>query len=209
MPIAVGDLIARRPFFYHLTARGNLPRIQRDGRLVCANAFFRQANRVDLATVRRRHHCVLEVVGELVHIRDQAPLHEGNMKLEGGWDYQRFVREINDLVFFWPGDERAPIPYGRRHFARYADEDVRILRVSTADLLAANQRCEALVCRYNSGSPRWSRGRPSPRGPATFVTLNQAVFPVNSVVEVTFRSEVILPPSTTVSWSLAGPWRTL
>ena len=176
---------------------------------MCANSIFRRANRVELASARRSSHCLLDVEGEVVLIRDQAPLYLGNMKLEAGWDFERFVLELNDHVFFWPGKEDRPISYGIRHFARYEQEDVRILRVPTVDLIETNGDSQPLVCKFNSGSPRWSRGQPSPRGSSTFVTLTHATFPAASVVEVTFRQQVELPTSTVISATPFGPWSEL
>ena len=124
-------------------------------------------------------------------LRDQAPLREGNAALDGGWTFADLVEDLNGRVFFWPGTERRPIPDGQRHFERYADESIAVLMVDTTALFAANGG--ATFCRYNSGSPRWSGGRPSPRGPGTFVAAADAPFTAGQVVEVTFRNTVVLP----------------
>jgi hypothetical protein len=208
MAISATRMAAVRPLLYHLTAASNIAQIRQEGRLVSANRLFERANARHLSGVRRREHHLLQVDGELVVIRDQAPLHKGNMSLDVGWDFSRFVEELNDLVFFWPGTEDGPIPHGRRHYERYADEPVRILRIRTSDALAT-PLVRPLVCKYNSGSPRWSRGRPSPRGASTFVELSDAPFPASAVVEVAFRRELTLPTCVEVASTPTGPWSPL
>src|SRR5687767_6744778 len=96
------------------------------------------AGRTSAVAQRRRDHFVVNVDGEAVHIRDQAPLHRGNVRLEGGWSFDDLVRAINGRVFFWPGTERGPINYGIRHFERYETEQPAILRVSAEELVALN-----------------------------------------------------------------------
>jgi hypothetical protein len=200
---------ARRPFLFHLTARSNVARIRAARRLHSMVELARRAGRGDLLDVRRRAHVRLNIQGEVVHIRDQAPLHENNMCLEDGWTFPQFVRHLNERVFFWPGGASGPIAYGLRHFGRYERERPVLLRIPTDDLFAANRGVRPLYCRYNSGSPRWSRGIASPRGPATFVSSTQATFSPASVVEVAFVRGAALPSGTEVGNSPSGPWRAL
>jgi hypothetical protein len=82
-----------------------------------------------------------------VSVRDQAPLHPGNMRLEPGWTLSTFVRYLNDRVFFWPGTDRGPISYGARHYERYLSEGPMIIRVRTASIIARNAATEPLFCR--------------------------------------------------------------
>jgi hypothetical protein len=151
----------------------------------------------------------LTVEGETVLLRDQAPLHAGNMQLDSGWSFARFVRHLNDRVFFWPGGEGGPISYGLRHFGRYESEVPVILRVPFASLVAANPQLELLFCRYNSGSPRWSRGVAAPRGATTFVPAANAVFGPANVVEVTALNGVHLPNDSAQGQHPQGPWTPL
>jgi hypothetical protein len=67
-------------------------------------------------------------------------------------------------VFFWPGREAGPNDHGRRHYERYRNDDVVLIRVPTQRMPEG-----AEVCFFNSGSPRCVDGRKSPRGSATFV----------------------------------------
>jgi hypothetical protein len=143
-------------------------------------------------------------------VRDQKPLHTGNTGLMGGWDFEQLLSHLNGRVFFWPGSAKGrPIPYGERHFQRYADESPIILRLATTDLLSLNPHVPPEFCRYNSGSPRCTQGLPSPRGPETFVTCEHANFRPASVVEVTFPGVVRIPSSAQLGDSTGGPWRPL
>lgn len=209
MPFSTADFAQVRPYLYHLTATWNLPRIRRTRRLESAAVLARQAGRPDLIEARRRDHVELSVHGEQVSLRDQAPLHAGNMRLDPMWSFAQFVRHLNERVFFWPGTLAGPISYGMRHFGRYEIEQPSILRVRFTSLLEENPDLEPRFCRYNSGSPRWNRGVASPRGESTFVPAAEASFRPAQVVEVTAVGSVILPEDTQWGAVPAGPWQRL
>src|SRR5205823_5203893 len=104
------------------------------------------------------------------------------------------------------GSASGPIDYGVRHFNRYEDEKPSILRISLASLAEANEGLQFEVCRYNSGSPRWSRGIPSPRGPSTFVRPASASFSASQIVEITVPGLVRLPWNVKIGLSPRGQW---
>lgn len=209
MPFTLDQLAALRPYVYHLTARENLPRIQRTRALACTSHLLLAAGRSDILTARRRTHVPVTMADGVVLLRDQAPLHKGNMALEAGWTFEDFVRTLNDRVFFWPGGADGPIDYGRRHFSRYISEEPVLLRIPTHQLLADNDHDMIELCRFNSGSPRWNSGRASPRGPDTFVAAEQASFRPSNVVEVTVLEKVDLPSETEWGTHFSGPWEPL
>ena len=185
--------IALRPYLYHLTARENLARIRRTASLESASRIATAAGSLNLPRTRRRQHVIVSLNGENIVLRDQAPLHQGNIEFADGWTYADFVESLNGRVFFWPGGALGAIAYGRRHFERYRAEEPIVVRVRTAALLHANPQCSPLFCAYNSGSPRCSFGRPSPRGPKTFLPACAFTRPASAVVEVTFVDVVTLP----------------
>lgn len=140
----------------------------------------------------------------LVELRDQSPLYEANILFKDGWEFRQLLDALNGRCFLWPGNAAGPNAYGMRHYARYRDEDPVILRVPTEALPDALE-----FCRYNSGSPRWSRGEPSPRGPNTFRPATECDFVVGRIVEVTLPGPVALPKSAECGPSPNGPWTTL
>src|SRR5262249_48751140 len=140
----------------------------------------------DLIRKRRHEHCQIIIGKTEILIRDQAPLHRGNMELQDGCTYEDFIESINGRIFFWPGTATGPISYGVRHFERYRNEHPVILRVSLQSLLVENPAVTPKFCRYNSGSPRCSNGYKSPRGPKTFVSAQEFDGTPSNVVEVTF-----------------------
>ncbi len=144
-------------------------------------------------------------------MRDQAPLYAGNMTLDPGWSFRDFVEELNSRVFFWPGGASGPTAYGVRHHARYREkrESLAILRVATQSLMSANPRSDPGFCRFNSGSPRCSRGRKSPRGGETFQLASEFEGVPSKVVELTFKRHVTLPDDTDWGPSPTGPWTAL
>jgi hypothetical protein len=198
-----------RPYLYHLTARSNLSRV-RDGRtLESAASLAARAHQSALLEVRRPTHVPIVVEGEQVVLRDQAPLHAKNMRLEDGWTFERFIAHLNQRVFFWPGREDGPNDYGWRHFARYESEKPVVVRVRFADLVESNPQVAPLFAKFNSGSPRWSNGEPPYRGSRTFVPAETAPFSASDVVEVTFQGHVFLPADTEVADAPGGDWSPL
>ncbi len=210
MPFDLDELIATYPLVYHLTARANLARIRGTGQLESAVALLRGAGRLDLLQVRRAGPATIEVDGDAVILRDQAPLHAGHIQFEDGWDLAQLIESLNRRVFFWPGREAGPIVYGQRHFQRYAEEGPAILRVRLRALVEANPGRTPLFCRYNSGSPRTTGGRKCPRGPLTFLPCTEFPDDHRKVVEVTFEEVVALPAEATeVLLDAEAGWRRL
>jgi hypothetical protein len=77
--------------------------------------------------------------------------------------------------------------------------------IDTHAMFAANSGNQPLFCRFNSGSPRCTDGRKSPRGPGLYSSCHEFVGPPGSVVEVTFSERAMLP---TDVYSIADtrPW---
>jgi hypothetical protein len=209
MSFTLEALTVRRSFLYHLTDSRNLQRIRTTRHLESASRIFHAAGEGVAVRTRRRAGLIVEVDGVPVYIRDQAPLHAGNMQLERGWAFEDFVAHLNARVFFWPGNDTGPISYGVRHYQRYAEDCPVILRVPTRALFSENAGRVALFCRWNSGSPRCTYGRKSPRTAKTFVDADDADYRASQVVEVTFEDLVCLPESTQLGDVPWGPWRAL
>jgi hypothetical protein len=207
--LLVEHYIAARPYLYHLTHRTNLPPLRQTRRLFPAAILLQRSGRVELMRTPRRRAEPVVVDGMEIMLRDQGPLHKGSMQLSRGDTFEGFVEILNDRVFFWPGHKSGPISYGIRHFEAYKDEQPAILRVRMEDLLNANPNVTPLFCRFNSGSPRCSYGKKSPRGRNTFVTAPNFGESPGRVVEVTFPAPVVLPPATEHGSHLSGPWRRL
>jgi hypothetical protein len=142
-----------RPFLYHLTARANHSRIKELHRLESAAVLFEASSSVDMLRVRRRAHLPLRIGAHQVLVRDQAPLHAGNVAFASGWDLADLVADLNRRVFFWPGGAQGPIAYGQRHFARYAAEMPLIIRVRAETLFQTNPERTPLFCHYCHCSP--------------------------------------------------------
>ena len=143
-----------------------------------------------------------------IHLRDQAPLHAGNIDFGEGWSFSDVVELLNQHVYFWPGDDEGPIPYGQRHFERYRNEAPAILRVRTSDLIdVAGDRLR--LCAYNSGAPRCSGGRKSPRGGDTFDRPSSFSRPASGVVEIVVEGQVTLPDYVEAGSEPSGPFAAL
>jgi hypothetical protein len=164
--------------------------------LYSAQALAEQSNRLDILTEPRTSTATIFIGDDTVVIRDQRPLRKGQVRLTAGWSFEQFLSSLNSRVFFWPGDRDGPIRYGRNHFEKYKGEDPIVLRVPFFSLMEANPTSLPLFAKCNSGSPRYNRGIPAPRGPDTFVEAGAASFLPGDVVEVTFRHSIHLPKVT-------------
>ena len=101
-------LVAAYPFLYHLTAAKNMARVWRRRQLQSAATLMQLANSLDLwLETRRPAHVPLDIGGEQVLLRNQAPLHACNVRFEGGWNLPRLVLQLNSRMFFWPGARTA------------------------------------------------------------------------------------------------------
>ena len=193
-----------RPWAYHLTARQNIAGIRQQATLLSVSKLARRPSERAALTERRTGAISMKAA----HVRDQRPLHRGNIELAPDFSFEQLLVLLNSLVFFWPGprfEEKGPIDYGWRHFGRYKSESPVILRARTSDLLAENAH-EALVCPYNSGSPRCSHGRKSPRGPQTFRPIADFPGTPSKVVEIAFKDKARLPASVEMGDTPSGPW---
>lgn len=204
MPFTLGEFIALRPFLYHVTHRSNVEGIGLARVIHSVAAIAAACGQPHLIRARRSESCAVTLDGCAVVIRDQKPLHAANIDLLGGWTMADLLAALAERVFFWPGTSQGPIDYGERHFQRYQREGAAMLRIDTASLFEAAGDAQPQFCRFNSGSPRCSRGRHSPRGPGTFVAADEADFRPSQVVEVTFRRRAILPPHG-VEWRDSDP----
>ncbi len=189
-----------RPYLYHLTAQRNLSSIRLSGTLRCAGALLKDAELQRLDGLRRLDQ--LELQGGVL-VRDQKPLSAGAIAFEDGWDLQRFVTHVNAHVFFWPGDASRPITAGMNHYARYAHEQPVILRFRVEAGILSQFR----FCRYNSGAPRCSGGRKSPRGSQTYLSADQFQGSASDVKEVVAVEKFSFPPCAEIAASPLGPWR--
>ncbi len=192
MPLDIDRFIHLRPKLYHLTASSNANRILETGALHSAADLFRQSGLENMIRQRRPDGQWIDCLGDRVHIRDQAPLHAGNIAFQGGWSFERFISQLNGLVFFWPGTAAGPIDYGRRHFQKYANDGALVLELSTRSIFDANPTPGPMFCKYNSGSPRCTGGTGSPRGPETFLGADDYHQTPSSVKEVVFSNTTSL-----------------
>jgi hypothetical protein len=162
-------VIEHRPFLYHLISRQNLSRILDTRSLVPAADLLRAAGHEELIRQRRPKDLELVIGSDRVILRNQKPLVEANLLLEDGWIFADLIEYLNELVFFWPGTPSGLDPLGTNFLTRYSVDTAAILRVRLASAARANPVVRPLFSKYNTGAGRFSAGKPSPRGPTTFV----------------------------------------
>jgi hypothetical protein len=204
MPFSLQAFADTRPYLYHLTSVENLLGIKSCRTLKSAATLVREKDQLDL-TQRRVNPISLSSSVTSSWLQTQRPLHFGNILFEGGWQMKDLLTRINSLVFFWPGTSEGPIPHGRRHF-RGNDWPTACgaVRVRTQTLFDSLGGSEPLFCTYNSGSPRCSGGKKSPRGPNTFLSALRFDRAPSKVVEVVFDTNVALPSCTEIAVNQDG-----
>lgn len=198
MPFPLEAFARVRPYLYHLSARSNASRIRRTQTLSCAAELLSAGGLDRVIRSKRAEGLHIEIDNERVHIRDQAPLYSGNVLLQQSYSFEDLIANLNSRVFFWPGTASGPNSSGQRHFSKYRGELPVVLRVPFLSALKSNPGGEPLFSKYNSGSPRCSGGKGSPRGTSTFVLASVAKFTPSVVVEVTFLRRMLLPADTQI-----------
>lgn len=204
MGFTLAEFAELRPYLFHLVNRKNLPVLRATRTLWSAEALAGKSGKTRILRNRREGRKKVKLCEGKIVVRDQAPLSPANVEFEGDWTFEKLLHELNRRVFLWPGTVDGPVPAGRRHASKYADTDV-VLRLRTRDVL--DQKPE--FCKYNSGSPRCTDGRKSPRGPNTFLPAERCPFRASQVVEVTFVRELRLPDTTVWRDSPDGEWEPL
>jgi len=127
-----------------------------------------------------------------VYLRDQAPLHPGNVRLTGGWTFADLVEELNNHVFFWPAGRGGPSVYAKRLEAKYAGQGQVAMCFRSENLIRLN-RSRFRVCSCNSGAPRCNPhvGK-ADRGPATLAKPADYPGTPGTVIEAAFRGDVTI-----------------
>jgi len=205
MAFALAQFLRYRPHLYHLTAVENLKSIVSTQKLRCANALLEEAGLLRQAVLRREEHLRVRTNEGTMLIRDQKPLVSGAIEFEEGWNLMRFVEYVNQHVFFWPGTAVGPINPGLNHFERYRTECPVILRIATEDADPNSLR----FSRYNSGAPRCSGGKYSPRGSRTCLAANEFPGTASEVIEVVATGEFALATNMEMSFDLGLTWKPL
>jgi hypothetical protein len=190
---------------YHGTAQSNLPstqlgRVLHSPATLAPDRFY--ATRSAEVLVRHEQH--------VIALRDQLALRQSHVELTGGWCWNDLITALNSRVFFWPGDHDGPNRFGYNFFEGYRKrgQSPTKLRVDFRELLQANPNAQPYFCKFNSGAPRTTRGRKSPRGPDTFRRANEWHDALSRVAEVSFIGNVALPSSIEV-WDDTAGWRAL
>jgi hypothetical protein len=142
----------------------------------------------------------------VVALRDQLALRPGQVCLTGGLALEELRAAINARIFFWPGNQDGLNRYGRNFIDAYSSRGQRptTLRIGFWDLVQANPGTAPYFCKFNSGAPRTSKGRKSPRGPDTFQTAEEWSGLPSDVAEVSFVDKVALPQSVEVCEAAGG-----
>lgn len=193
-----------RPMLYHGTATANLQSVRVQRALHSAEVLAPDCQHSE----RRTSEVVVVHDQHSITLRDQHALQEGHVDYVGGWRSNDLLSALSVRVFFWPGTGDGPNKYGRRLFDAYGLRCQAVLRVGLQDLLRINPDAQPYFCKFNSGAPRTRAGRRSPRGPDTFLKVENWPYAPWQVAEVSFIGSVSLP-ETTELWDDANGWQTL
>lgn len=192
--MTLDDLVAETPVLWHLTSRANVGRITATRSLESAAALMAAAGDEQWLRQRRLESVPIRIGEHTVWLRDQAPLHPGAVRFEGGWDFARLVEEINQRVYFWPGDHLGPVARALGNFKAFREStDVVCLRLPLDKVRRAVRPFQLQVTSVNVGA---LRSHPTSglalRGPSTFVAAGAFPGRPRSVQEVVIRGALSL-----------------
>jgi hypothetical protein len=91
-----------RPYAYHLTDPVNLEHIRTTNEILPASLLMERAGRHDLLRSRRPGHERIAISNTTILVRDQVPLHKGNIRMLGSYSYEDLVENLNRRIFFGP-----------------------------------------------------------------------------------------------------------
>jgi hypothetical protein len=209
------QFVRLRPYLYHLTNPTNLPMLRRERSLRSAawwaGAAHRFAPQLEdpeafLAAPRLRPVTLRVGRGRRVTLNDQFPMRSRRSFASLRGTYEDYLRCLNALVFWWPGDgERLKSKGSLAETFALRNARAGWLRIPTAD--AWGEAAPVRFCRYNSGAPQARDG--VERGPHIFVTCDEPGLTVGGVAEVVFEHGLALPA--TAEWRDPGgqKWRPL
>src|SRR5205823_4706132 len=112
----------KRPYLFHLTRLENFVRIKQTHHLESAAHLLNLAGQSNSGLYHRPGDVSITLDEHVVIVRDQSPLHIGNIAFGGDWNADRLIKELNRRVFFWSGSLKGPVGNGRRHFVRYQND---------------------------------------------------------------------------------------
>ncbi len=132
--------IEKRPYMYHLTSMENFENIKNERKLFSATHLINLSDKTsekktELISSKRNCAITISANGTNVNIRDQQPISIKALGkcLTDNMTVEEYIQLLNSRVFFWPTKDRLG-----RHYKRYREEDIVILRVSTQDLFDHN-----------------------------------------------------------------------
>lgn len=187
--VSVERLAAQYPCLFHMAAEGSLAGILKHG-LLSTSALLglhriEGDERYRIESCHRPTSYVLEDKGlGAAVIRDQKPMDDKGLvrALGGTMTPREWYRTLNSKVFFWVTKERLlTLLCARAYRDKYHD----VLVLDTASLVGSNVRNVRLTG-MNTGA---TKPMPFPRGPSTFLCLDQ--FPFEERLRTKRRSAVV------------------
>jgi hypothetical protein len=169
-------LVVQYPRLWHMAEDGSWPSIRQRGLLSTSclldlYAIDREARR-DIESKHRPESVPLARVGlPNAVVRDQKPMTDEGLRrcLTDGVTPEDWYRTLNSMCFFWLTEERLLTLLNARP---YRTRPHTVLVVNTASLVNAHAP-NVRLCPMNSGC---TKPFPHPRGPNTFLTIEQYPF---------------------------------
>lgn len=201
-------VIEWRPCAIHLTHPRNIGFIRQRRRIYPATILREMGNSGnEIGNQEPRQEAQqLDIDGSDVFLNDQLPIFKRRLKLEHGVELSDYVKFLNGLVFFWPGNALGEPQTKNQTGERFAQKykSMARLRVPFGDLVELNKGNPPLFSPYNSGGTL--PNDPILRGPSIFEGHLDSV---SRIVEIVFRHEVELPDTTEWRPAEATEWRNL
>ncbi len=172
------EFVAKYPRLWHLAHETAWPGIQRHGLLTASQLVRLMSGPMRQPGQRRDEEVVL---GHPDHgtavLRDQKPLHLGKLgsALQGGMTVDEWLRDLDDLAFFFPSQHGLQTLY-----KAYQSNPVVVLTLDTSSLVK-DYGVWVRLAAINTGSVLY---KPAPRGRDTFLSIRRFDHSKRKVKEV-------------------------
>lgn len=183
------------PNLYHFGPATNRTQIERFRTIFSADLIRTlAATDSERSSRRRAPENVESPLGSFV-LNDQEALKYGHVKHPDSLPETEFIQLLDQLTFFWPGHNRAPIEMGSNFCNRYSKRGDQLLQVrfATRPFFAANHPWRIFVSTCNSGAPRSNPNAVIYRGYETFQPVFRYGGAVKDIKEIAVLGYARLP----------------
>jgi Family of unknown function (DUF7002) len=188
------QIAAKFSLLFHYGPATNLDQIEKYKTIFSAQLIRTLAGQLNHGAKRPERELVKTPLGNFI-LNDQQALKYGHVKDLSSLNESEFVTLLDQLAFFWPGNDDGPIEMGRNFVRRYTESGDSLLQVivKTESFMKVNHPSRIFLSQCNSGAPRSNPNTLIYRGDATFIPMMHYEEGVSKIKEIALSGWAILP----------------